>query len=159
MNGTTSVATKERLRTILDAYGANPSRWPQDERAKMEAFIHARANEADLNEALAVDRALDAAPGVVASATLSARIMESFDNIASRPSIRRLVNVVANLVWPGAPVWQPSAALAASLIVGLALGVLSPLGRDLQTGPQAVAMTTDVSTVFSPGPEDNDSDP
>jgi hypothetical protein len=147
--------TAERLETLLAAYGGKPAHWPKDERAQVEAFIHANAkNLALLNDALAIDRALDTAPDVTVSAALSARILDSFDRMASRPSVQWFIRMVANVVWPGAPVWQPSAALAASLVVGLMLGVMLPLGSQAQS-----AHTTDVSAAFSPVASDNDRDP
>jgi len=145
----------ERFEALLAAYGANPARWPQDERAQVEAFIHANANhESLLVDAGAIDRALDAVPVASFSAELSARILDGFERISARPSVRRFINVAANIVWPGAPVWQPSAALAASLVVGLMLGVMLPLGSQAQS-----ARTIDVSVAFSPPASDNDVDP
>lgn len=56
---------------------------------------------------------------------LTSRILADFDVVmAPRPSwLKRL----SNMVWPGAPLWQPSLILAASLACGLALGTLLPV--------------------------------
>src|SRR6185295_15466227 len=86
--------TPERFEALLAAYGANPARWPQDERAQVEAFIHANANyQPMLREADAIDRALDAVSEASFSAGLSTRILDGFDRISSRPSVRRFINV------------------------------------------------------------------
>jgi hypothetical protein len=51
--------TLERLRNLLDAYGADPAHWPDDERATMQALIAASAPaRAALAEAAALDALL-----------------------------------------------------------------------------------------------------
>jgi hypothetical protein len=60
-----------------------------------------------------------------APAGLAARILADFDRIAMRRRTS-LLRFLANLLWPGAPLWQPAAALALSLLCGLAVGGLLP---------------------------------
>ncbi|WP_321813310.1 MULTISPECIES: hypothetical protein [unclassified Paraburkholderia] len=49
--------TPERFHTLVEAYGADPRRWPQDERADALAWARAHRTQADavLQEALALD--------------------------------------------------------------------------------------------------------
>lgn len=50
--------TPERFRTIVDAYGADPRRWPEAERAAAEVW--AEMHEAEANAVLAESASLDA---------------------------------------------------------------------------------------------------
>ncbi|QBQ98905.1 hypothetical protein [Paraburkholderia pallida] len=49
--------TSERFHTLVEAYGADPRRWPEHERADALAWARAHRSEADavLEEALALD--------------------------------------------------------------------------------------------------------
>ena len=53
--------TSERFRAIIDAYGAEPRRWPEAERAAAQAFAerHSQAVAAWLDEARGLDAMLD----------------------------------------------------------------------------------------------------
>jgi hypothetical protein len=120
--------TLERLMTIVDAYGASPARWPQDERQAAETFAAANpAAQALLASARALDEALDGSARFAPSAELYGRALASFDAVMARPSVRRVIDRIAYFFWPDAPLWKPSAALAASLAAGLLLGAMSPL--------------------------------
>ncbi len=145
--------TPVRLAALVDAYGAEPTRWPADERSQATALIRGNA-QADvlLSQARSLDQALDSVVPATVPATLSSRILDGFDQIAARPSIRRFISVAANIVWPGAPMWQPSVALAASLIAGLVLGVMSPLGGQ----GRSINNNADVSVAFTAPQQDSD---
>jgi hypothetical protein len=56
---------------------------------------------------------------------LTARIMADFDRATARRNLswRR---VLADLLWPGAPLWRPGMVLAASLFLGLTAGFAVP---------------------------------
>jgi hypothetical protein len=60
-------------------------------------------------------------------AGMSVRLLAAYD--AQRPFRIRL----AELLWPGMPAWAPGAALAASLLLGVGIGVALP-------GPSAERM-------------------
>jgi hypothetical protein len=47
--------TPERFQTIVDAYGADPRRWPKTERAAAEAWAAAHRREADAIRAASTD--------------------------------------------------------------------------------------------------------
>lgn len=129
MTGSGAPTTLERLKALLDAYGASPDRWPTDERAGAEALLKSNSGAQVLAaDTQRFDALLDTAPTVAPSPELYGRVLAAFDRIAAQPSVRRVVDRVAGIVWPGAPLWQPSAALAVSLVAGLLLGVVSPLG-------------------------------
>ncbi len=77
---------------------------------------------------------LSTLPPVDVSAGLAVRILADFDRVVARRhgTLRRF----ADLLWPGAPLWQPATALALSLICGLTAGGLLP-------GAVAAAAQTD----------------
>jgi len=77
--------TIERLRTLLEAYGARAERWPEDERAPALAFLASSAEAEALRRAAArLDAALDLLPAPEASADLMARVMARAPNAQRR---------------------------------------------------------------------------
>jgi hypothetical protein len=72
-------------------------------------------------------RALARLEAAVPPAGMSRRLLEAFE--VRRPFRSRL----AELLWPGMPLWAPGAALAASLLLGVGVGVALP-------GPMAERM-------------------
>jgi hypothetical protein len=106
--------TLERLRTLLDAYGAAPERWPAGERAAAEALL-ARSPEAQRWQAASrrLDALLDAAPPPrAASPDLARRILAATPRRPA-PRVPRVARALATLV--------PFAAAA-----GLALWLAGP---------------------------------
>ncbi|HEY1837816.1 MAG TPA: hypothetical protein VGG36_09180 [Rhizomicrobium sp.] len=125
--------TPTRLAAVLNAYGASPERWPEAERASATALISSNPHlQAEADRARELDAVLDTAPMVTVPAELYGRILAGFDRIAAQPSVRRFLNRIANVVWPDAPLWQPSTALAMSLVAGLVLGVMAPVAGATQ---------------------------
>ncbi len=110
----------DRLQSLIDAYGAEPARWPADERA---AALLLLANSAEARayaqDAGVLDALLDRAPlrptVTVDPAALAARI--------TRAPNRR---AAARATWSRRPVfgfgWPNLAALAAAAIVGFVVG-------------------------------------
>lgn len=111
--------TNERFKELLDAYGANPARWPEAEREAALALAKS-SDEARrlLDEAAALDRLIDLAETTPVTPELQARIL------AALPELRR-GGVIASLM-PGRPAWIPITALAASLALGLGVGTFIP---------------------------------
>lgn len=90
------MTTLDRLTEILDAYGADPNRWPAAERADALALVAVSPDARDLVAAAArLDAVLDALPPAQApSAALRARIVAAAP-ARSRP--RRVAAVLAPL--------------------------------------------------------------
>lgn len=147
----------ERLAEIVAAYGGAPHRWPAAERQAAEALVFRSAEAAALVEAArSLDAALDASPDAPVSAALVSRIM------AARPrpipmavgartaSVERtpvgLLRALVQVVWPyGSPAF-PAGALAASVALGIGLGLSAPstvsaLGFSTTTSVAASATT------------------
>lgn len=108
-----------RVREIIASYGAEPHRWPADERAAALAVI---ARDPDLAEALAAERRLD----------------EALDHHPAPPAIAINPLALATAARRGPAVtathrmglWLPRvASLAAAAILGFAVGV-SGVGSD-----------------------------
>lgn len=115
--------TNERFRELLDAYGANPMRWPETEREAALALVEASAEARGLrDEVAAFDRLIDLADTAPATAKLEARILATFPPSSRASGLRAFL---AGLI-PGHPVWVPASALALSLALGLAVGAFVP---------------------------------
>lgn len=71
-----SEMTLQRLRQLLDAYGATPDRWPAEERAAALALLASSVEaRAQRDAAARLDTLLDLAPVVPPSVELAARIL------------------------------------------------------------------------------------
>ena len=142
--------TRERLTAIVNAYGGNAARWPEDERAAAVSFLESDPGARGLiDDALRLDDALDCLPHVRIAPSIHARVIAAFDAIAAKPSLRRVLARLSEAIWPGAPWWQPSAALGMALIIGIMLGVMAPLGSAAQN------TSSDMTVAFS-APATND---
>ncbi len=92
--------------------------------------------DGNMDDAAWTGRVLRELPSVPATAALERRILADFDATAARRG-RGWLARLADAVWPGAPVWQPAAALGLSLAVGIAVGVIYPMEDALAgTGDQ-----------------------
>lgn len=109
--------TIERFKVLVEAYGANPARWPEAERAVAEAFANATPEaQRLLAEAAALDHVLSAADTAPVSRELETRVLDSFTS----PKARRAS-------WlPDFVPWSQAAALAASLVLGMFAGGALP---------------------------------
>lgn len=142
--------TLARLTTMLGAYGASPQRWPADERSAAETLLASNLQaQTLLAEARALDVALDNAAVPDMRSDLATRIMAAFDEVAAKPSVRKVIDRIASIVWPGVPVWKPSAAFAVSLLAGLVLGVFAPFG-----GATGQSPNSDIAVAFDVQPSD-----
>jgi hypothetical protein len=142
-NGTRPVDLA-RLAQLLDAYGADPKRWPTEERQGARDLIAASPEaEALVRRAAALDALFDQAPGREPPPELVAAILAA----ASRhPRRSRL----AAALWPFGPVWQPAAALVGSALLGIALGVNAPIPFGADPAEQAVTQEEFTDLAFGP---------
>ncbi len=115
----TSHLGSRRLAEILDAYGADPIRWPDAERDEAGALI-ADSTEAMVlrDAAAALDTVLSAGVAPAPSPELMANILA----LAEPSGWRRW----AAEFWPFGPVWQPVSALATAAVLGIAIGAAAP---------------------------------
>lgn len=112
--------TLGRFQEILDAYGADPRRWPAAERNDAEALL-ARSAEARRaqDEARRLDRMLDMLPMPDApkldAALLAARAMAASQNVASAGPVDMLLGA-AGLRRPAAAGFALAAAFAGFIV-------------------------------------------
>jgi hypothetical protein len=106
----------QRFKTLVEAYGANPARWPEAERVAALLFAEQSAEARDvLLEAAAFDRLLDTAETHPATRALEDRILATFPERT----------VKQRAPWFTMR-WIPAAAVACSLALGLAVGAALP---------------------------------
>jgi len=96
-------------------------------------------------DALWLARMFQDLPPVPVTPGLQARVLASFDGVMERrrTGVRGFLRRLGEAVWPGVPAWQPAAALAASLAIGIAAGTFLPVEQALADGveqPGAVAL-------------------
>lgn len=109
-----------RLKDMIDAYGAEPGRWPAGERAAAQALLRQSAEARALqDDARRLDRALDLMPGVGPSTALAGRIL------GATPASRGAW-ALWRIVWPFERPWRPVAAWASAAAFGLLLGMVTP---------------------------------
>lgn len=153
------VMTLDRLREIVEAFGAAAHRWPVSERQAALTLVAKSAEaRALVDEALTLDLMLDAAPAAApASEMLVSRIMAARPRAVpltmpvGRPaSAKRGTGFWKSLlqdVWPyGSPAF-PAGALAASIALGVSIGLSAP------SAAIALGLATTTTTVSSTTPE------
>lgn len=138
----------ERLKEIVDAWGASPSRWPAAERPAAEALVAASAEARRLvDAALHLDTLLDAAPVEPPSEALMARLMAARPRpVVEAPSTahapRGIWRGLIEAVWPYGSPAIPAGTLAASIMLGVMVGStadFSPLTETTVVETEAAA--------------------
>lgn len=143
--------TLERLREIVEAYGASPARWPQAERSMAEALASSSEEARTLvAEAARFDALLDMAPAEAPSAALTERLMAArpravtplapVQHEAGKGFLRGLFDAI----WPYGSAVFPAGTLAAALVMGVALGSASDIS--LSVSGTAVTASTETET-------------
>lgn len=125
-----------RFVELLSAYGAEFSRWPEDDRGDAESFLQTAPHRIkDIWESeRAFDHLLALEKDMPASISLETRVLAASSD---RRSVRR--PVVAFDVWR-APQWLAGGALAASLALGFAVGYV---------GEPSVSSDADYATMLT----------
>ncbi len=109
---TVETMNEDRLKRLIEAYGAAPARWPLEERAAAERYLADHPRDlAGLESERALDQALDAWAPQLATAALRERIL------AAAPTARR---GWAPASWAG--LWLSGAGLAAACAAGAIVG-------------------------------------
>jgi hypothetical protein len=107
---------KVRLSKVLAAYGANPARWPQNDRAALESLL---ANQPELAQARALDHLLNTQEEPKPTLGAIGRVMAKTANTPSSQETKAPLSRISSLTGL-VPI---SALLAASLLVGVFLGL------------------------------------
>jgi len=127
----------KRFEQILDAYGADPSRWPEGERAQAEAFLAGSAEaQAMAQGAHELDGWLNTATAHAPSELLQRRVLKA------APGAPRHV-----FGWASGAGW--AAAAAAGLVLGLSVGQQMILADQAdQAIEQATSWSVDEAEYF-----------
>ena len=142
----------DRLRALIEAYGAWPDRWPEAERnAALAALAGLPEADADLRAAQALDAMLDSwrlgPPAAGLGERIAARAMAQGGPARTRREAR---SRPAPRPRGGALAWMSSAGLAAACAAGVLVGVR--LGGDLGAGrpgdAEAAGALLDGATAF-----------
>ena len=124
----TTAMSEERFKSLVEAYGGDPARWPLGEREAALRVLHSNATaRAGAEEARRLDVKLGAASAVQVPDALTDRLLADFARASRRWRTRRFVASLADAVWPGAPLWQPAVALGLALAIGIGIAALAPL--------------------------------
>lgn len=118
----------DRFLELVDAYGAEPGRWPERERAGALALLATSPEaRAACREAAKLDGLLDELPAYRPSAVVAARILAT----VPAAQVRRGGPLTAfwRSLWPSGPIWRPAGGLAAAALLGLAVGLTVPEAR------------------------------
>ncbi len=130
----------DRFRELLDAYGAEPGRWPANERGPAEVLLTRDAEAARLRkQAAAIDALLDRAmlaPPVIDAERLIADITAEPQRTAEIVTLRPARRPSAG------GFWLKVASLAAAAAIGFLVGVsqLTGLGSDPTTPTSGVEL-------------------
>lgn len=109
-----------RFLRLLEAYGADPARWPEDERAAAERHMAGDpAARAAIEEARRIDALLGRMPPVP---ELPAIALPLALPAQRRPLLQRLVHAGHGAAWS---MWPRVATLAMASIVGVVIGLSS----------------------------------
>lgn len=142
--------TLGRLAELVAAFGAAPHRWPEAERGAAKALILVSREAAALvKEARALDAALDIAPAARVPEALVARIMAARPSAvaAAIPAYGRaaggsLWRALLATLWPhGSPAFA-AGALAASITLGVCVGIASPVAVNAFDQSETTAATS-----------------
>ena len=117
----------ERVKTIIEAYGGDPSRWPQDERNEALAMLE-QSDELELlmNDARQLDALLDAiSPADAPNHALRAQILRIAKGSSAPTTIERLLEWLLDGT-PTERVLRPAMASLLPLLLGFAIGVVTP---------------------------------
>jgi len=116
--------TDDRLHALIAAYGADPSSWPEGERAAARAHLAAHADRfADaLEDARVLDLAFAENDIPEAPSELAARILAEAPR-AVRPGAS-WAGRLREILFPNGLRW-PAGATAAALVMGVAAGVFT----------------------------------
>lgn len=135
--------TLERFAAIVDAYGASPMRWPVAERSAAEALLAVSAEaRALLADARMLDGMLASAPVEAPSSALVERLMAARPRAAASPVAAKPQGFFRELIaviWPYGSPALPTGALAASIVLGVALGSVSEIAVLDTVSPQVTA--------------------
>ena len=111
----------ERFRSIVDAYGTDPSKWPQEERETALRFMGGFTEAIEIvNQAADLDQLLNQMPTIEPSLSLQRAVAEIPARNASQPQ-QPEVFYLSNL-FVRSVLWKSALAATLAVLLGLASG-------------------------------------
>ncbi len=114
----------QALEDLLDAYGADPARWPGEDPRRAAAWALIESGDAaalqSLAAAAALDSALDSATPPAPSAALTGAVLQAAQRTGS--GLPGRFGLLLNPAF-----FRPAGALACAMLLGLAVGSWSPV--------------------------------
>lgn len=113
----------ETLKTLVDCYGTDPGRWPEDKQAGARALIaRSAAARSIVHESMSLDAAMDRASVNVDVTALEARIMSAVARQSTSWMERFIDWLMPDLRQP-VTLWRPALAASLPLVFGVVLGI------------------------------------
>jgi hypothetical protein len=152
MTGSERQSELEALGAVLDAYGADPKRWPRGAEMRFKDLMASSAEARRMvREAQALDDALNrevmlspARHKVLSDRIVSAAMKEKTTQETSKTSVTQAApqrkvyrDTARDAGW-----WQSATVLAASLLLGLFVGTSSTLGPAVSELTNAATLTS-----------------
>lgn len=110
-----------RLLAIIASYGAQPERWPEEERT---AALLALESSTEAKRALRAEAGLDTLLGGHAAPPPTPALQTRITAIPEqRPT--RLADILRDF-WPFGAIWQPASGLALAALIGVMVGIGLP---------------------------------
>jgi hypothetical protein len=140
----------DRFRELLDAYGAEPGRWPAKERGPAEVLLTRNTEAARLrSQAAVIDALLDRAtlaPPVIDAERLIASITAEPQPMAEpKGGTAEIVTLRPVRRPPAGGFWLKVASLAAAAAIGFLVGVSQLTGLGDPTAPTSGVELADIS--------------
>lgn len=155
----TTPMTLERFENLIAAYGAEPTRWPSDERAQAQEFLATSPEaQAALTDARDLDTVLDAMPQMEVSAHFRDQMAKLGENtIAAKASVygenstadpastgsvwQSLTNTLTHTLWH--PARKMAGIYAGAGALGLAVGIFAPVSLATNLSASNQGMTNE----------------
>ena len=141
-------AAMRALEALLDTYGADPARWPAEDPRRAAAWALLESGDARARQSLAaagaLDRALDSVTPPAPSAALTGAVLLAAQR--PEPGLRARIDRFRQPA-----LLKPVGALACATLLGIAVGVWSPVpiagvGESRAAGP-ATELATELASL------------
>lgn len=165
--------TPDRVKELLDSYGADPARWPAGEHAAATALLASDPIlSAYRDDVRALDDMLNKAAPIAPPAALASRILaQAADHAASadvgrngrrdaasipQGGIGGRLRLIGRQLWPEGPAWQPAVGLAASLAIGIWVGTTGTIpvtgitGAEYETADLGASDDNTLALLYGP---------
>jgi len=143
--------TKTRFAEIIEAYGANPARWPEEERTAAQDFAANNKNLAEkiINDARQLDQLLDtSSKQATDNNLLMARIMTAAQDTPQDGVPANDMTTLPRRLMPTPPWKSLAATLVLTTGIGFGIGQSAAAASDIAQAEALLALGGDVLSGF-----------